>query len=468
MSQNRIDDDLLFAPVREIGNRIRSKRLSPVALAEAYLDRLEKIGPKLGAVVTVMRESALKEARQAEDEIRSGKYRGPLHGIPYGVKDLVATRGVPTTWGAAPYRDRILDYDGTVVRKLRDAGAVLLAKLAMVELAGCFGYNNADASFTGPCRTPWNTDYWAGGSSSGSGSATAAGLVAFSIGSETSGSIITPAAYSGVSGLRPTYGRVSRHGAMALSWTLDKLGPMCRTADCCGLVLAAIAGRDRLDPTTSSRSFTYPEPKNAKRFRVGVFKNATTGAQPEVRQNFETSVNVLRKFCEVVEVAFPPISTAAISTIINAEGAAALKELLDNGRIRELRTASMAPAGYAATMVLATDYLQAMRVRTKVKRVLDDLYAKYDAIVAPSRATVSYPVARNFDQVYPKSGGGPPIIPAGNLAGQPAISVLNGFGQHDLPTGIQFTGRAWSEGKLLAIAHAYQQATDWHTRRPKI
>ena len=468
MSQNRIDDDLLFASVREIGNRIRSKRLSPVALAEAYLDRLEKIGPKLGAVVTVMRESALKEARQAEDEIRSGKYRGPLHGIPYGVKDLVATRGVPTTWGAAPYRDRILDYDGTVIRKLRDAGAVLLAKLAMVELAGCFGYNNADASFTGPCRTPWNTDHWAGGSSSGSGSATAAGLVAFSIGSETSGSIITPAAYSGVSGLRPTYGRVSRHGAMALSWTLDKLGPMCRTADCCGLVLAAIAGRDRLDPTTSSRSFTYPEPKNAKRFRVGVFKNATTGAQPEVRQNFETSVNVLRKFCEVVEVAFPPISTAAISTIINAEGATALKELLDNGRIRELRTASMAPAGYAATMVLATDYLQAMRVRTKVKRVLDDLYAKYDAIVAPSRATVSYPVARNFDQVYPKSGGGPPIIPAGNLAGQPAISVLNGFGQHDLPTGIQFTGRAWSEGKLRAIAHAYQQATDWHTRRPKI
>src|SRR5262245_7380912 len=274
MAQDQtISEETLYLSVRELGNRIRARRLSPIALTEAYLARLEKLGLKLGAVITLMRDSAMKEARAADQDIRGGRYRGPLHGIPYGVKDLVATRGVPTTWGAEPYRKQVFDFDGAVVRKLRAAGAILLAKLAMVELAGGFGYNQADASFTGPGRTPWNINYWSGGSSTGPGAATAAGLVAFSIGSETSGSIITPAAFCGVSGLRPTYGRVSRHGAMALSWTLDKLGPMCRSADDCGLVLAAIAGPDPHDPSTVSKPFNYPEnPKKAggKRFRIGV------------------------------------------------------------------------------------------------------------------------------------------------------------------------------------------------------
>src|SRR5205807_7871522 len=239
-----LSDDILFASVRNLGDSLRSKRLSPVELTKSYLERLEVLGPKLGAVVTITRELALEQARVAEKEIQQGKYRGPLHGIPYGAKDLLATKGIPTTWGAASYKDQVFDYEATVIRKLRDAGAVLVAKLAMVELAGGFGYGHADASFTGPGRTPWNTAYWAGGSSSGPGAATAAGLCAFTIGSETSGSIITPAAYCGVSGLRPTYGRVSRHGAMALSWTLDKLGPMCRSAADCGIVVAVIAGRD--------------------------------------------------------------------------------------------------------------------------------------------------------------------------------------------------------------------------------
>jgi aspartyl-tRNA(Asn)/glutamyl-tRNA(Gln) amidotransferase subunit A len=470
MPQDKVNDDVLFASLRELGTRIRGKRLSPIALTEAYLDRLEKIGPRLGAVVTVMREPALKEARVADEEIRAGKYRGPLHGIPYGVKDLVATRGVPTTWGAQPYRKQVFDYDGTVVRRLREAGAILLAKLAMVELAGCFGYNNADASFTGPCRTPWNLAYWAGGSSSGSGSATAAGLVAFAIGSETSGSIITPAAYCGVSGLRPTYGRVSRHGAMALSWTLDKLGPLCRSADDCGLVLAAIAGRDRLDPTTTTRTLTYPEPTREKgqRFRIAVIKDATQGCQPAVRQNFEGSLKVLEKFCQIAdEVPFPDLPFGpVVSTIINAEGASALRDLLESGKAQELRDNNLKWAGYAASMTLAVDYLQAMRVRVKMKKALDDLYAKYDALVAPSRSTVAYPIHLDFDKAYPGLRGGPPVIPAGNIAGQPALSVPNGFGPNNLPTGIQFTGRAWSEARLIAIAQAYQQATDWHTRRP--
>jgi aspartyl-tRNA(Asn)/glutamyl-tRNA(Gln) amidotransferase subunit A len=465
-----IDEATLFLSVRELGNRIRAGRLSPVALTEAYLDRLQKIGPRLNAVVTVTRESAMQQARDAERDIQAGNYRGPLHGIPYGLKDLVATRGIPTTWGAEPLRKQMFDYDATVARKLRDAGAILIAKLAMVEIAGGFGYNNANASFSGPGRTPWNLDYWSGGSSSGPGAAVAAGLVGFAIGSETSGSIITPAAYCGVSGLRPTYGRVSRHGAMALSWTLDKLGPMCRCADDCGLVLAVIAGRDPLDLTTVSKPFAHPEAKPAKKYRIGIIKDATHNIMPAVRENFEQSLKALARFCDITDaVAFPNMPFGAVvGAIISAEGASALRDLIETGKLKELRTAEMHPAACAATMISAVDYLQAMRIRTKMQKTLADLYAKYDALVAPARTTVSYPIARNFNEAYQEYGFGPPIIQAGNLAGQPALSIPNGFGPNNLPTGIQFTGKVWSEARLLAIAHAYQVATDWHTRRPKL
>jgi aspartyl-tRNA(Asn)/glutamyl-tRNA(Gln) amidotransferase subunit A len=466
-----ITEDILFASVREQGRLIREKRISPVALAEAYLGRLEKIGPKIGAVVTVTRDLALREARTAEKEIGDGRYRGPLHGIPYGVKDLIATKGIPTTWGAAPYKDQVFDYDATIVRKFREAGAVLLGKLAMVELAGGFGYNHADASFTGPGRTPWNLDYWSGGSSAGSAAAVAAGLVAFAIGSETSGSIITPAAFCGVSGLRPTYGRISRHGAMALCWTLDKLGPLCRTADDCGLVLAAASGPDPLDPTALPKPFAYsepPTPPDGKKFKLGIIKGTTSSVQPEVKKNFEESVEVLRQLATVDEaVEFPELPFGGvISTIVRAEGASAFRDLIESGRASLLKEADDRWGGYAAVMVLAVDYLQAMRLRTPMKRALGELYAKYDALIAPSRATVSFPIKLSFDKAYPGVGGGPAVIPAGNAVGQPAISVPNGFGEHNLPTGIQFTGRAGGEAKLLAVAHAYQQVTDWHKKRP--
>src|SRR5688500_8771484 len=238
-----------YSTVEELGRALRAKEVSSVELTRFYLDRLAKYGEQLGAVVTLTPDRAMAEAAAADREIAAGNTQNrPLLGIPYGVKDLLATKGIPTTWGAEPYRNQVFDYDATVVEKLTNAGAVLVAKLSMVELAGGFGYNNADASFTGPGRTPWNREYWSGGSSSGPGAAVAAGLVPFAIGSETSGSIITPASFSGVSGLRPTYGAVSRHGAMALSWTMDKIGPLGRSADDCGLVLAAIAGADPRDP----------------------------------------------------------------------------------------------------------------------------------------------------------------------------------------------------------------------------
>ncbi|HSE99038.1 MAG TPA: amidase, partial [Blastocatellia bacterium] len=435
--QKNITEETLYLPVRELAALIRAKRISPVALAEAYIERLERIGPQLGAVVTVTRELAMKEASLVEREIRAGRYRGPLHGIPYGLKDLVATDKIPTTWGAEPYKNQVFNYDATIVKKLRAAGAVLIAKLSMVELAGGFGYNNADASFTGPGRTPWNKEFWSGGSSSGPGSATAAGLVGFSIGSETSGSIITPSAFCGVSGLRPTYGRVSRHGAMALSWTLDKLGPMCRTADDCGLVLAAMAGQDPLDPTTIAMPFAYPDrapstlvKERGKRWRIGVIKGSADRAQPEVKKNFEESIKVLRQFAEVVEnVVFPNMPFGpVVGTIVSAEGASAFRDIIENGEATRLRAVTDRWGGYARTMVLAIDYLQAMRVRGLMKREMDDTYAKFDALVSPSRDTVSYPIGVDFDKAYPGVGGGPPVIPAGNAAGQPAISVPNGFG----------------------------------------
>ena len=468
-----LEESLFFLPASELGRRIRAKQLSPVALAEGYLERLERLGPKLGAVVTVTRDLALREAKAAEAEIAAGRWRGPLHGIPYGVKDLLATKGIPTTWGAAPFREQVFDEDATVVARLRDAGAVLVAKLAMVELAGGFGYNNADASFTGPGRTPWNTGFWSGGSSSGPGAATAAGLVAFSIGSETSGSIVTPAAFSGVTGLRPTYGRVSRHGAMALCWTLDKLGPMCRSAEDCGLVMAAIAGRDPKDATSVNRPFRPAAAKTsakAKRPRVGVIKGSFEKTQPEVRRNFEESLKVLATFCDVVpDVEFPDFPYGpAVGTIVSAEGASAFRDLIESGRAKELRVPNDRWGGYAASMVLAVDYLQALRLRAPMKKALDALYAKFDALVSPSRATVSYPIGPDFDKVYPGIGGGPAVIPAGNLAGQPALSVPNGFGENGLPTAFQLTGRAFSDETLVALGTAVQARTEWHRKRPPV
>jgi aspartyl-tRNA(Asn)/glutamyl-tRNA(Gln) amidotransferase subunit A len=342
----------------------------------------------------------------------------------------------------------------------------------MVELAGGFGYNNADASFTGPGLNPWNVRFWSGGSSSGPGSAVAAALVPFAIGSETSGSIITPAAYCGLSGLRPTYGRVSRHGAMALSWTLDKLGPMCRTADDCGLVLAAIAGPDPLDPSAADKKFAYGEAEKPpeKKFKLGVLKGALGGAMPEVRKNFEEAIKALRAVADIEEdVSYPDLPYGpAVGTVIDAEAASAFRDLIDSGKCQQLRAVNDKWGGFAGSMVLAVDYLQAMRVRGPIKKALDDLYANYDALLAPARGTVAQPIGIDFDKAYPSFGGGLPVIQGGNLAGQPALSVPSGFGSNGLPTALQFTGRIWNEARLIAVAHAYQQATAWHKKRPPI
>jgi aspartyl-tRNA(Asn)/glutamyl-tRNA(Gln) amidotransferase subunit A len=474
-----IGEDVLFSGIREIGAHLRARRLSAVDLAEMSLRRLETIGPKLGAVVTVTRERALAQAHRANQELLAGRDRGPLHGIPYGAKDLLATKGIPTTWGAEPLRDQVFDHDATVVARLEEAGAVLVAKLAMVELAGGLGYNNPDASFTGPGRTPWNPDYWSGGSSSGSAAAVAAGLVAFAMGSETSGSILTPAAFCGVTGLRPTYGLVSRHGAMALCWTLDKLGPLARSADDCGLVLSAIAGHDPLDQTTGE-SFRYRERparrgRPGRRFRIGVPRHATAGAAPDVEARFREALSALRDVADLEEdVPFPDLPyREAVGTIVDAEGAAALRDLIESGKVKQLRDAADRVGGYAMMMTRAADYLDAMRSRVAMRAELDQLLSRYDAIVAPTRAGLAPPIGRDLDAPVP--GAKPPApdaprppatIPAGNLAGLPAIALPMGFGRDRLPASLQLLGRAFSEETLLALAVAYQEMTDWHRQRP--
>ena len=466
---------VLYTPLRELAARVRARKVTAVALAEESLERLATHGAKLNAVVTLAGEKALAAAREADREIRQGKYRGPLHGIPYGSKDLLATKDMPTTWGAAPYRDQKFPTDATVIRKLADAGAVLTAKLAMVELAGGMGYNNADASFTGPGLNPWNTAYWSGGSSSGPGSAVGAGLVSFAIGSETVGSIITPSAFSGVTGLRPTYGLVSRHGAMALCWTLDKLGPMARGSDDCQLVLEAIRGKDPADPTT----VTAPRSTRAKgrRLRVGVLAGATDFVQTEVAHNFEESLEVLRGFVDVttgVALADFPYGMCA-GTIVDAEGGSAFLEMIESGRSRELRAKSDRYGGYSSVMTPAVDYLHAMRLREKMRAPMAALFERYDVLAAPSRATVAYPIGLDFDKAYPELATGRPanfvsaigaLIQVGNLVGWPAISLPNGFGKEGLPTGLHLLGRAFAESELTAVGTEYQRRTDFHARRP--
>ena len=463
--------DFAFLSVVELGRLLRQKKTSATELATYCLDRLERLGPRFNAVVTVSRERALAEAAEADREIRQGKWRGALHGIPYGVKDLLAAKGYPTTWGAEPYRQQTFDSDATVVERLGAAGAVLVGKLAMVELAGGMGYNQANASFTGPGRTPWNPEYWSGGSSSGPGAAVAAGLVPFAIGSETSGSILTPAAYCGVTGLRPTYGLVSRHGAMALAWTMDKLGPLGRSAEDCAIVLAAIAGRDAKDPSSVARGFQVPSAPNAKqRFRVGIPKGADKDIQPEVAANFRAAVKVLADRIDVVEdVELPDLPYGAVAgMIIAAEGACAFDDLLKDGRLSQLTAPEDRMGGYPALAVSAPDYLRALRVRRPMQRALDDFLKQFDVLAVPTRTTVATPIDKPFREGWPGVTGGANVIGPSNVVGVPGISIPNGFGVQGLPTGLSFVARAFDEAKIAALGRVYQSRTDWHTRRPPI
>jgi len=462
-----VTSPVVFMPIRELRTLVQTRQVSPVELTETFLARLETLGPQYNAVVTVTQERALQQAKQAERDIAAGHSKGPLHGIPYGAKDLLATSGgIPTTWGAAPLRHQKFDYDATVVRKLAEAGAILVAKLAMVELAGGMGYRQPHASFTGPGINPWDRTTWSGGSSSGSGAAVSAGLVPFAIGSETWGSILSPASNCGIAGLRPTYGRVSRYGAMTLSWSLDKLGPMGLTADDCGLVLEAIAGADSLDPTATNRPYTYAADPAEKRWRLGVLKDITANVDEAVRNNFAQTLQVLAQVASIEEVELPALPYEEITrTIVFAEAASAFEEFIESGQAAELTAPEDHYGPYVRMAVLAKDYIRALRLRGIIARQMDAVLAGFDALVGPARATP----APRLDQELRSAAGGTArdIMGAiGNGLGLPAITVPNGFSDKGLPTGVQFMGRAYDENAILAVARTYQSLTAWHLRHP--
>jgi aspartyl-tRNA(Asn)/glutamyl-tRNA(Gln) amidotransferase subunit A len=478
-------EDVRYATVADLAAGLKRKRYSAAELASATLALLETHGPRYNAVATVMRERAMAEARRA-DRTRATA-RTPLHGVPYGAKDLVAAKGALTTWGAPPYRDQRFDKDATVITKLQRAGAVLAAKLAMVELAGGGGYRYPSASLQGPGRNPWNTDRWSGGSSSGSGAAVAAGLVPWAIGSETSGSIGTPAAFCGVTGLRPTYGLVSRRGAMALSWTLDKLGPMARTADDCGLALQAMSGADAADPTTSGKRFAPLSGRSAasavRAARVGFAEEDLAHATPEAKRALERGMAELRKIVPKVTRTVLPADLpygAMVGTVFGAEGATIFGELIDSGRVDELVDKRQAAGLKHGAEIRARDYLQAQRLRTVLIERFRALFDSVDVIVGPGRTSTAPAIDAPLDGRPPGAGsltatpkadapgpGNTALIPAGNLAGLPAIFFPCGFGSDGLPVGLQIVGPPFSEPLLVAIVSAYQRATGHHLKRPR-
>ena len=463
-------EDVHFAGVAALGELLRTRALSPVELTQGCLARLQRLGPPLGCVVTVVAEQALEAARRAETELSAGKVRGPLHGIPFGLKDLVDTRGIATTWGARPFAGRVPAEDATVAARLEEAGAILVAKLAMVELAGGLGYHTGSASLTGPCRTPWDKARWAGGSSSGSGAAVAAGLVPFAIGSETWGSITCPAAFCGVTGLRPTYGAISRAGAMPLSYTLDKLGPMARSAADCALVLAAVAGEDVRDPSS------IPAPPGLARvraepprgLRVAVLGFEGLPSDPATVAAFEAAQAVFREAGALLEpAALPDLPYEPLANLlIEAEAATAFEGLIASGRTRELADPShqkRRPEDYLPK-ANAADYVRAMRVRGEVQRRLGAFFERYDLVLAPNLPVAPPRVEADFDALFSFPD---PLGAAGNVAGLPALALPMGL-VDGLPRSLQLVGPPLAEARLLSAGAFFQGRTSFHLARPPL
>ena len=466
-----LGEDVLFSGVAALAKRLRARELSPVELTDAYLARIEALAPRLNCFVTVTAELAREQAKAAEAELSAGRWRGPLHGVPYGLKDLIDTKGTRTTFGARPYAERVPTRDATVARRLRDAGAVLLGKLSMIELAGGLGYHTGEAALNGPCRTPWDPARWAGGSSSGSGSAVAAGLVAFAIGSETWGSITCPSAFCGVTGHRPTYGLVPRDGAMAVSYTLDKLGPMARSAEDCALVLDAVAGPDPRDPTSISppAHLAHVRADAVRGLRVAVLGLADK--PPPIAgagEAFEAAQGVLRDAGALVapaslpDLPYEPLA----SLLVEAEGATALEEVIRSGKARQLADAShrtKAPADYLPK-ANAADYVRAMRIRGEVQRALARFFERYDLVLAPNLPYAPPRVEESFDALFSAPD---PLGAAGNVAGLPAVALPMGYSS-GLPISMQLVGPPLEDRRVLSAAAAFQARTAFHAQRPPI
>ena len=441
-------EQLAFWPVTDLARLLRSRKVSSTELTKMYLERLKRYDSVLKCVVTLTEELALKQAKRADEEIEAGNYRGPLHGIPWGAKDLLAVKGYKTTWGAMPYKDQFIDCDATVVERLEAAGAVLVAKLTLGALAW------GDVWFGGKTRNPWDPEKGSSGSSAGPASATAAGLVGFSIGSETHGSIVSPCTVCGATGLRPTFGRVSRYGAMALSWSMDKIGPICRTVEDCALALHEIAGPDGKDSTVVDMPFGWDASLDVKGLKVGYLKSTfeEKRSDEQWKANDLATLDVLRSLgLKLIPIELPDYPIETMGLILSVEAAAAFDELTRSGRddllVRQIKNAWPNRFREART-VPAVEYIQANRLRTLVMNAMQDKLAGIDAYVCPSW------VGKNLHLT--------------NLTGHPAVVLPNGLRKEGTPSSISFVGKLFGEDKLLALAKAYQDATSFHLKHPTL
>jgi Asp-tRNA(Asn)/Glu-tRNA(Gln) amidotransferase A subunit family amidase len=435
-------EDCAFYTIGQLAHLIRTRQISSLELTEMYLSRLERFGPQLECVVTVTKELAIEQAKRADEAIKNGKYLGPLHGIPYGAKDLLAVEGYKTTWGAMTHKDQFIESTATVVKKLEEAGAVLVAKLTLGALAW------GDNWYGGKTRNPWNTELGSSGSSAGPGSATSAGLVAFSLGSETWGSIVSPSTVNGVTGLRPTFGTVSKSGAMALSWSMDKIGPMCRSVDDCALVYSIIKGTDGEDHSVVDVPFQVPVKKELKSLRIGfvasAFNDSTTS------DNDRIVIDRLRELgFTMVPIELPEFPTNSLSFLLDVEAAAAFDELTRSNRddqlVRQVKRA-WPNVFRSARYVPAVEYVQANRARVLLNQKMSSLFEEIDIYLVPS--------------FY-----GDNLLRT-NLTGHPCIVLPNGFDDKGMPTSISFIGDLYKDGELVAVARSYQRGTGWHKRYP--
>lgn len=437
-------DDLAFAPVTVLSQLIRTGKITSTELTKMYIKRLKRYNPTLECVVTLTEDLALEQARRADEEIAAGKYRGPLHGIPWGVKDLFATKGIKTTWGAMPYKDQVIDIDATVVKRLEEAGAVLVAKLTSGALAW------GDVWFGGKTKNPWNTKQGSSGSSAGPASATASGLVGFSIGTETWGSIISPSHTCGVTGLRPTYGRVSRYGAMALSWSMDKAGPICRSAEDCALVFNAIYGPDGKDVTVVNRPFHYDPSVDIKTLRIGYVK-ALFEKDPNKINDIRVLETLRSMGINLIPIELPDFPVGALDFILNAEAAAAFDELTRSGKddlmVRQIRHA-WPNVFRQSRLIPAVEYIQANRFRTLLIQKMAEILKDIDVYIVPTN-------------------GGDHLLLT-NLTGHPAVVVPNGFDKEGSPISITFMGNLFKEAEALLVAKVFQEATGFHKEHPKL
>jgi Asp-tRNA(Asn)/Glu-tRNA(Gln) amidotransferase A subunit family amidase len=438
-------NDLAFYSIGELAELIRTKQITSEELTKFFIDRLKKYDPQLHCVITITEKRALDQARKMDKEIATGKYRGLLHGIPFGVKDLLATKDYKTTWGAMPYQDQMIDKDATVITKLEKAGAVLCAKLTMGALAW------GDVWFGGKTRNPWNTNEGSSGSSAGSASSVSAGLLPFAIGTETYGSIVSPSTVCGTTGLRPTYGRVSRTGAMALSWSMDKIGPICRTAEDLAIVFNAINGLDGIDQTLYDVPFNYEPTINYNGLKIGYLKN-DFDKQYDFHANDSLTLAKLKELgAELIPIELPKIPVNDLTIILSAESAAAFDELTRSNRddllVRQIKNAW--PNSFRSSRFIpAVEYINANRIRFLLIQQMKKLMDQIDLYIAPTNE------------------GDNEILT--NLSGHPCVVLPNGFSQDGTPTSITFIGRLFDEGRLIAFAKKFQDATDFHKKHPPL